>query len=188
MMSNFYKILDLPDGSSVEEIKRAYRKKAQELHPDINCSGNAMDKFIQATEAYEFLITHFKKANESEEYFGIVMEEWNLHHRDIARKRAKAYARSSYIQFKNTTFYKTTRIFDGTTVIFSLIIALGVITFSIYGYIWRLHNISYNDEKPSLISFLLLLSVGCVFLIISLVFLRAYYQSSNEYKAKHKIK
>jgi hypothetical protein len=185
MISDYYVLLGLPDGSSVEEIKRAYRKKAREYHPDLNHSGNAMDLFIRVTEAYEFLITHSARREEDDESFNSVVEDWNLHKRDIARKRANAYARASYVQFKNTRFYKTTRIFDGTTIIFSLVIAVCVIIFAIYGYLWRLHHTPYGEEKPSFFSFIMLLSLGSLFLTISMSFLKAYYLSSKFYKAKH---
>jgi hypothetical protein len=185
MASDYYRLLDLPDGSSVEEIKRAYRKKAREYHPDLNHSGIAMDMFIQVTEAYEFLITHSGSKNSNEKSNKTVMEDWDSHLRDVARRRARAYARASYVQFKNTRFYKTTRIFDGTTIIFSLVIALCVIIFAIYGYLWGLNHTKYVGEKPSLISFILLLSLGVLFLTISLAFLKAYYLSSKWYKIKH---
>lgn len=186
MMADFYMVLGLQDGSSIEDIKKAYRKKAREYHPDLNHSGGAMDKFIEATEAYEFLLAHANSNYVDQGAFNSTMEEWNLYRRDVARHRAQKYARASYVQFKNTKFYKTTRILDGTTIIFSLIIAIGVIIFAIYGYIWRLNNMVRGEEKPSVVSFILLLSVGLIFLGISLIFLRAYYQSSKEYKAKHK--
>jgi hypothetical protein len=185
MISDYYNLLGLPDGSTVESIKKAYRKKAREYHPDLNQSANAMDMFIRITEAYEFLITHFTKLNKDDESFNPVIEDWNQHSRDIARKRARAYARASYIQFKNTRFYKTTRILDATTIIFSLVIALCVIIFAIYGYIWRLHHTLYNEDKPSVASFILLLSLGVLFLSISITFLKAYFMSSKWYKARH---
>ena len=33
-MENFYQILDVPETASQDEIKKAYRKKAVESHPD----------------------------------------------------------------------------------------------------------------------------------------------------------
>jgi hypothetical protein len=185
MISDYYSLLGLPYGSTVDAIKKAYRKKAREYHPDLNPSVNAMDMFIRVTEAYEFLITHFAKINKEDDSFNTDIEDWNLHSRDIARKRAKAYARASYIQFKNTRFYKTTRILDATTIIFSMVIAICVILFAIYGYIWRLRHTLYGEERPSVASFILLLSLGVLFLSISISFLKAYFMSSKCYKARH---
>jgi hypothetical protein len=185
MISDFYSLLGLQYGSTVDDIKKAYRKKAREYHPDLNPSVNAMEMFIRVTEAYEFLIKHFSKINNYEESFNTAMEDWNRYNRDIARKRARAYARASYVQFKNTRFYKTTRILDGTTIIFSMVIAICVIFFSIYGYIWRLHHTLFGEEHPSVLSFIMLLSLGVLFLSISLAFLKAYFKSSKWYKSRH---
>jgi curved DNA-binding protein CbpA len=185
MVLDYYSLLDLKVGSSDDEIKRAYRKKAREFHPDLNHSGTAMDMFIRVTEAYEFLMSHSGSRNPDKESYNSVVEEWNSHQRDMARKRAKAYARSSYIKFKNTRFYKTTRIFDGTTIIFSLIIAIGIIFFSIYGFLWRKHHALSSEDKPSVASFILLLSLGGLFLTVSLGFLSEYLMSSKWYKTKY---
>ena len=45
-MENYYKILNVPPTASASEIKRAFRKKAKELHPDIpqNAAGKTAQK------------------------------------------------------------------------------------------------------------------------------------------------
>lgn len=53
MAKDYYEILGVSKNSSAEEIKRAYRKKAHEFHPDKG-SGNA-DKFKEVNEAYQAL-------------------------------------------------------------------------------------------------------------------------------------
>lgn len=54
-MKDFYRILGLNQNCSAQEIKSAYRKLAQEWHPDKNKSPNAQERFIEIHEAYEFL-------------------------------------------------------------------------------------------------------------------------------------
>ena len=51
-----YSILGIQPGASTEEIKRAYRKKAQQWHPDLNKSEEAKARFNEVQMAYESLI------------------------------------------------------------------------------------------------------------------------------------
>lgn len=57
-MNKYYHILQISPGASKDEIKAAYRKFAKQYHPDINKSPDAQKKFIEITEAYEYLMTH----------------------------------------------------------------------------------------------------------------------------------
>ncbi|MDR3642307.1 MAG: molecular chaperone DnaJ [Candidatus Doudnabacteria bacterium] len=59
MAINYYDILGVSKGSSADEIKRAYRKKAHEFHPDKG-NGNA-EKFKEINEAYQVLGNAEKK-------------------------------------------------------------------------------------------------------------------------------
>jgi len=63
MKEDFYEILGLSKGASANEIKKAYRKKAIEFHPDKNPGDKEAEaNFKKAAEAYEVLSNPKKKS------------------------------------------------------------------------------------------------------------------------------
>ncbi|MDB2529923.1 molecular chaperone DnaJ [Paracoccaceae bacterium] len=60
---DYYEVLGLSKGASATEIKKGYRNKAKELHPDRNTSDpSAESKFKEANEAYDVLKDPERKA------------------------------------------------------------------------------------------------------------------------------
>lgn len=60
---DYYEVLEITKTATVEEIKKAYKKKAIQYHPDKNPGDpTAEDKFKEAAEAYEVLSDDQKRA------------------------------------------------------------------------------------------------------------------------------
>lgn len=59
---DYYEVLGVSKGADANEIKRAYRKKAKQYHPDINKEPDAEEKFKEVQEAYDVLSDDNKRA------------------------------------------------------------------------------------------------------------------------------
>jgi len=51
-----YTLLGVNRNSTITDIKKAYRKKALKLHPDVNKAPDAQERFLECKEAYATLI------------------------------------------------------------------------------------------------------------------------------------
>jgi uncharacterized membrane protein (DUF485 family) len=184
LISQYYETLGLPLNSSLEDIKKAYRKKARLYHPDINHLPEAKEMFIKVTEAYDFLMANHEKGQlDDQDYFRIV-EEWRKYRQDRSRQRAQYYSRSSFVHFKNSKYYRSTKILNATSVIFTIAIAVTVFVFTILGYILRLRNPVPGTEKTTFFTFIILLTISIILLSVSFISLKAYIDANKKYKKK----
>ena len=60
---DLYEALGVSRDASADEIKKAYRKLARELHPDVNPDPKVQDRFKEITAAYEVLSDPQKRQN-----------------------------------------------------------------------------------------------------------------------------
>lgn len=66
--TNYYSILGIEKNATQQEIKKAFRTKAKEFHPDRNSAPNAEDEFKKVNQAYEVL--HDEQKRRTYDQFG----------------------------------------------------------------------------------------------------------------------
>ena len=98
MFEKYYKILNIPESSDEDAIKKAYRQLALRIHPDVNRSPDATEKFRELCEAYEIILSHTAQTRYMDVSSGeTAYEKYNWE--DVireAQKKAKARARMRY--------------------------------------------------------------------------------------------
>jgi hypothetical protein len=113
---NYYEILGVEPGADQTSIKRAYRKKALQLHPDHNTSPKAEEEFIELTVAYEFLTAK----NKTTAFYAPAFEEKR------ASSAAREFARMRYEKFvrRNSAFERLSihKIFWGRSVTYIILV------------------------------------------------------------------
>lgn len=112
MTEKYYQILGINDAASLEEIKKAFKKKALQLHPDRNKAIDSHEQFILLNEAYQYLLNlktgkvynSQKRAYTRNQYNSY--DEYAAKGREDARKTAEYYSRKRYRDFQRSRYYK----------------------------------------------------------------------------------
>ena len=60
-----YETLGVPRTATLNEVKKAYRKKALKLHPDVNKAPDAKDRFMECKNAYQDILEREKSGKTS---------------------------------------------------------------------------------------------------------------------------
>lgn len=183
-MKNYFSILEIPVTASEHEVRRAYRRLVKIYHPDSGNTESNEEKFIQITEAYDYLIhadnrrrhaayltqpratfSETTKRRKQEEY-----EAW------VAREQHLAYVRMRMKQkeleeeeFKKSFAYK---MMHGINLVYNfifLIVAAAVIVIPIFKYLDQ--NQLPEQERQNFLTFLIPSLLGVGFLSYSYYYL-----------------
>lgn len=111
MKEKYYKTLGLPYNASLNDIKKAYRKKAKLLHPDINKAANSEEQFVELHEAYSFLTQKRPVYRNQPNSQRNNKSNWDIK-KERARNQAKAHAHMKYQEFLKSDIYKTSQSLD----------------------------------------------------------------------------
>ncbi|MEO8148632.1 MAG: J domain-containing protein [Bacteroidia bacterium] len=135
-INTYYRILGVTANATVNDIKRAYRSKAKELHPDKNRSEDANEQFILLTEAYECLINlssgKTKTIQSSTSY-----TTWQEESREETRERARQYADMQFEEFAKTDYYNKTEAVYTVFEHFFFFSAIFILLLPLLGYIFK---------------------------------------------------
>src|SRR5262245_18918052 len=96
---NLYAVLGVPNKASKEESQAAFKKRARELHPDVNKAPDAEEKFKKLVSAYEVLKDDDKRARYDS--FGINGKRRPAPQRDGHRPRSKTPPPGSFEDLLN---------------------------------------------------------------------------------------
>ncbi|SMO43372.1 DnaJ domain-containing protein [Saccharicrinis carchari] len=143
-MNDYYHILGVTPHATLEQIKKAYRKKAKLYHPDVNKAVDAHERFILVNEAYEYLlnvsgnnVNRIKRNREKAQKQAAYQQQWEKHERQKARERAREYARMKYEAYLNSDIYRTT---EAINVVVDFFITLFILTIVILLPILSFHK------------------------------------------------
>ncbi len=113
MIQKYFDILGIKSYTTKDALKKAYRRRAKELHPDINTSPTANEEFILLNEAYEYLsnkgagntFIYKQRTYSNEESY---QQDWEKEQKERARAKARRYAKMKREQYMNSAYYKKT--------------------------------------------------------------------------------
>ncbi len=104
MLDKYYEILGVSNGATLSEIKKAFRNRAKELHPDVNKNHNAHEQFVLLLEAYEYFIRQ-QSTTKNKNYTS--SQRWQDNEAERARHRAEYFSKVKYEEFTRSDYFKT---------------------------------------------------------------------------------
>ncbi|MFT4678931.1 MAG: hypothetical protein ACI84C_000895 [Flavobacteriales bacterium] len=180
-MENYYQILGLTESASLEEIKKAYRALAKKYHPDVSNDPAAESRFIEVSEAYEFLSDEqHRSAYQQRQARKVssdellrrerVYKKWVEMQQEKAVMRARSHARTRYDDFIDSSIYKTAGAVNKLYTYVFLVIGVVTIVMPVYSVMNRTEEESQRHPSDWHVIFPILLGLGFIFGIYYFVF------------------
>jgi hypothetical protein len=142
LMSTAHQILGVKPSATTAEIKKAFRKKAHRLHPDVNKAPDAEERWLELYEAYELLLRHkdrkkrvrhkSKSSRAATHTPPPTKQEEREKARERARARARAHARMKFEAYKKTAYYRNELALEVIGDNFMFYSAVSVIVYLLY--------------------------------------------------------
>jgi hypothetical protein len=166
----YYTILEVGKEVGIAELKRSYRAKVKQFHPDVSPQPDAEKKFIELTEAYEFIMAsildRMKKPPVQDPDNDLIVwdvsrQEWIRDQMEKLRRTAREEARKKFEEYRNSPSYKVTHALSrGTDYVF-FVLGLLIILAALTG--------AYQQYKTVYFSFTTVIAALCMVVIGSLM-------------------
>lgn len=181
-MTNYFAILELSPNASSDEVKVAFRTLAKKWHPDRNKDPLSTKRFIEISEAYEYLmddnrravhsymLTHRNNVDEELARKARIYQEWYEQHAERTRARAEKYAHGGFAAFKKSPAYQAAMAVSKLYNYLFLAFCVVVLVAPIVGW----HNNSKNlpvDERQSAAILIVPIALGLIFAIFGYYYL-----------------
>jgi hypothetical protein len=146
--SNYYDLLGIPKSATKQQIRKAYRTKAKEFHPDVNGAFNSHVHFLLLKQAYETLMDvnmrhlyDIALISNSEQL--LTYAKWKeIQRRKIEEREAVAHEDflNRRDQFQQSAYLKPAKILLYVAPVFTYILAISMLL-SCFWVMWKYHII-----------------------------------------------
>jgi len=142
---DYYKVLNVSENATLEEIKKAFRELAKKYHPDKNKSNNANTKFREVFEAYEILKNKITKDifdKSRRKFYSNTNTEFNNENytksetydyvKKEANKRAEYFSRMTFDDFLESSIFILKKVTSKLALILMFLLGLIMIFFGFF--------------------------------------------------------
>ena len=145
---DYYKVLNISENATLEEIKKAFRELAKEYHPDKNKSSDASVKFREVFEAYEILKDKITKDIFDErrrKFYNKQSAEFNNEKytksetyeyvKKEANKRAEYFSKMTFDDFLHSSIFMLKKVTSKFALILMFLFGLFMIFFGFFALV-----------------------------------------------------